>query len=425
MELAVKPKGALRGSIKVPGDKSISHRSVIFGSLARGITEIHGFLPAEDTLRTVECFKKMGINIKKDEDLMVIKGEGLWGLQEPEDVLDAGNSGTTARLLIGLLAGNPFYSVLTGDSSLKKRPMDRVVEPLKEMGALVYGRQGANLLPLTVMGGNLKGIDYVSPVASAQVKSALLLAGLYAKGPTAVTEPYLSRDHTERMMKYFGINIEVKENRVQVEGPPEIEGKRVEVPGDFSSAAFFIVAASLLPGSSLRIEKVGVNPTRTGLLKVLKDMGASITLERERIENEEPVADIKVEYAPLRGVEIRGDLIPRLIDEIPVLAVAASLAEGKTVIREASELRVKESDRIDTIVKELIKMGAKIEGLPDGLVIEGTQKLKGALCESHGDHRIAMAAAVAGLTAQGDTLIRDSGCINISFPGFTDTLKSL
>lgn len=425
MELSVKPKDSIKGEIKVPGDKSISHRAVIFGALARGVTKVHGFLPGEDTWRTVECFRKMGIDIQREQDLVVIEGKGLKGLQEPEDVLDAGNSGTTARLLMGLLAGNPFYSVITGDLSLKKRPMDRVVEPLKKMGAVVYGRQGANLLPLTVMGGNLKGIDYLSPVASAQVKSALLLAGLYAQGPTAVTEPYLSRDHTERMMKHFGINIKKGENRVEVEGFPEIEGKRVEVPGDFSSAAYFMVAASLLPGSSLRILKVGVNPTRTGLLEVLKEMGAHITLEKERIENEEPVADIKIEYAPLKGVEIKGDLIPRLIDEIPVLAVAASLAEGETVIREASELRVKESDRIDTMEKELKKMGAKIRGLPDGLVIEGTGELKGAVCESHGDHRIAMAAAVAGLAARGETIIKGSDCINISFPEFPETLKSL
>ena len=264
MELSVKPKDSIKGEIKVPGDKSISHRAVIFGALARGVTKVHGFLPGEDTWRTVECFRKMGIDIQREQDLVVIEGKGLKGLQEPEDVLDAGNSGTTARLIMGLLAGNPFYSVITGDLSLKKRPMDRVVEPLKKMGAVVYGRQGANLLPLTVMGGNLKGIDYLSPVASAQVKSALLLAGLYAKGPTAVTEPYLSRDHTERMMKHFGINIKKEENRVEVEGFPEIEGKRVEVPGDFSSAAYFMVAASLLPGSFLRILKVGVNPTRTG-----------------------------------------------------------------------------------------------------------------------------------------------------------------
>lgn len=425
MELSVKPKDSIKGEIKVPGDKSISHRAVIFGALARGVTKVHGFLPGEDTWRTVECFRKMGIDIQREQDLVVIEGKGLKGLQEPEDVLDAGNSGTTARLIMGLLAGNPFYSVITGDLSLKKRPMDRVVEPLKKMGAVVYGRQGANLLPLTVMGGNLKGIDYLSPVASAQVKSALLLAGLYAKGPTAVTEPYLSRDHTERMMKHFGINIKKEENRVEVEGFPEIEGKRVEVPGDFSSAAYFMVAASLLPGSFLRILKVGVNPTRTGLLEVLKEMGANITLEKERIENEEPVADIKIEYAPLKGVEIKGDLIPRLIDEIPVLAVAASLAEGETVIREASELRVKESDRIDTMEKELKKMGAKIKGLPDGLVIEGTGELKGAVCESHGDHRIAMAAAVAGLVARGETIIKGSDCINISFPEFPKTLKSL
>ncbi len=425
MELSVKPKDSIKGEIKVPGDKSISHRAVIFGALARGVTKVHGFLPGEDTWRTVECFRKMGIDIQREQDLVVIEGKGLKGLQEPEDVLDAGNSGTTARLLMGLLAGNPFYSVITGDLSLKKRPMDRVVEPLKKMGAVVYGRQGANLLPLTVMGGNLKGIDYLSPVASAQVKSALLLAGLYAQGTTAVTEPYLSRDHTERMMKHFGINIKKGENRVEVEGFPEIEGKKIEVPGDFSSAAYFMVAASLLPGSSLRILKVGVNPTRTGLLEVLKEMGANITLEKERIENEEPVADIKIGYAPLKGVEIKGDVIPRLIDEIPVLAVAASLAEGETVIREASELRVKESDRIDTMEKELKKMGAKIRGLPDGLVIEGTGELKGAVCESHGDHRIAMAAAVAGLAARGETIIKGSDCINISFPEFPKTLKSL
>ena len=425
MELIIQPKPYIQGKINVPGDKSISHRAVIFGSLAQGVTEIEGFLWGEDCTRTIACFREMGININIIDEKVVIQGKGLNGLQEPGNVLDAGNSGTTARLLLGILAGNPFYSVLTGDSSLRNRPMGRVVEPLARMGARIMGRKNSRLLPLTVMGGKLKTIDYHSPVASAQVKSCVLLAGLFDRGVTSVTEPSLSRDHTERMLQYFDIPIQKKELRVEVQGNHGFTGRPIKVPGDFSSAAFFLTAAASMPGSDLTILNVGVNPTRTGLLEVLSQMGADITLMNERINNMEPAADIRVQGAELKGVTIGGSLIPRLIDEIPVLTAAALLARGKTEIRDASELRVKESDRISTMIEELGKMGAVIESLPDGLKITGPQRLKGSRCMSHGDHRVAMALAVAGLSAEGHTQIADSQCVDISFPGFEEVLNLL
>ena len=425
MELIIQPKPFIRGTIHVPGDKSISHRAVIFGSLAQGITEIQGFLLAEDCTRTIACFREMGIDINIEDQKVIIQGKGLEGLQEPGDVLDAGNSGTTARLLLGILAGNPFYSVITGDSSLRNRPMGRVVEPLDRMGARFLGRKGTGLLPLTIMGGKLKAIDYHSPVASAQVKSCVLLAGLYAGGVTSVTEPAMSRDHTERMLQHFKIPFNKQGLRVEIQGEHGFTGRSVKVPGDFSSAAFFITAAALMPGSDVTLLNIGVNPSRTGLLEVLAEMGANITLLNERVENMEPAADIRVQGAELKGVTIGGSLIPRLIDEIPVLTVAAVLAQGKTEIRDALELRVKESDRISTMTGELGKMGAVIEALPDGMIIHGPQKLKGSGCMSHGDHRVAMALAVAGLSAQGNTHISDSQCVNISFPGFVDILNLL
>ncbi|MDO9573991.1 MAG: 3-phosphoshikimate 1-carboxyvinyltransferase, partial [Candidatus Contubernalis sp.] len=345
MELKIQPKPFIRGKVKVPGDKSISHRAVIFGSLAEGTTEIEGFLQGEDCSRTIACFREMGITINIEGERVTIQGKGLQGLKEPGDVLDAGNSGTTVRLLLGILAGNPFYSVITGDSSLRNRPMGRVVNPLELMGARFYGRDKGGLLPLTVIGGVLKGIDYRSPVASAQVKSCVLLAGLFARGVTSVTEPALSRDHTEKMLQYFGVPLNKQDLKVEIEGGYRFSGKGIKVPGDFSSAAYFITAAALLPGSDLTVLNVGVNPTRTGLLEVLADMGADIVLENQRLENMEPIADIRVKGAELKGVTIGGSLIPRLIDEIPVLTVAAALARGKTEIRDAAELRVKESDR--------------------------------------------------------------------------------
>lgn len=425
MELIIKPKHTINGRLNVPGDKSISHRSVILGSLAEGVTEIRGFLHGEDCFRTVECFRKMGIDITVGKEKVIVKGKGLWGLQEPEDILDAGNSGTTARLLLGILAGQSFYSVISGDSSLRTRPMGRIAVPLREMGADIYGRKGNSFLPMTSAGGNLKPINYYSPTASAQVKSAVLLAGLYARGVTSVTEPHLSRDHTERMLKYFGANLNSEGTKTEVEGYPKLTGKTIEIPGDFSSAAFFLAAASILSGSELEILNVGINPTRTGLLEVLTEMGADITLKNQRLMNGEPAADIKVKGAELKGVTVGGQLIPRLIDEIPVLAVAAATAEGKTIIKDASELKVKESDRIDSAARELGKMGAKIETLPDGMVIHGTKKLKGAVCKSHGDHRIAMAVCVAGLAAEGETKVTGCECISISFPGFMEAFKAL
>ncbi|UNC92907.1 3-phosphoshikimate 1-carboxyvinyltransferase [Candidatus Contubernalis alkaliaceticus] len=425
MELKIQPKPFIRGKVKVPGDKSISHRAVIFGSLAEGTSEIEGFLQGEDCSRTITCFREMGICIDIEGEKVTIQGKGLQGLKEPGDVLDAGNSGTTARLLLGILAGNPFYSVITGDSSLRNRPMGRVVNPLEQMGARFYGRIKSGLLPLTVIGGDLNGINYQSPVASAQVKSCVLLAGLFARGVTSVIEPTLSRDHTEKMLQYFGVPINKQDLKVEIQGGYRFSGKRVKVPGDFSSAAYIITAAALLPGSDVTVLNVGVNPTRIGLLEVLADMGADIALENKRLENMEPIADIRVKGAQLKGVSIGGSLIPRLIDEIPVLTVAAVLAQGKTEIRDAAELRVKESDRIATMAHELGKMGAGVETLSDGLIINGPQKLKGASCNSHGDHRVAMALAVAGLTAKRETCIKDSQCINISFPDFEDIIKKL
>lgn len=454
MEKVISKVAPLRGKIKVPGDKSISHRAVILGSLASGITRVEGFLEGEDCYRTVDCFRKMGVEIQEvypgggngpsgppgdpvaggeareagpggraGKELW-IQGRGLEGLEEPGDILDAGNSGTTARLVLGILGGNPFYSVLTGDASLRNRPMGRVVGPLTRMGARFWGRRRGTLLPVTVLGGRLEGVTYPSPVASAQVKSAVLLAGLFARGTTVVVEPHPSRDHTERMLKYFGARVMVSGRQVGVEGRPSLGGQVIRVPGDFSSAAFFLVAASLVPGSELEIQGVGVNPTRTGLWDVLQDMGARLSLENPREEGGEPVADLRVKSAPLRGTEIGGEMIPRLIDEIPVLAVAAALAEGKTVIRDAAELRVKESDRIATMAGELGKLGARVDVLRDGMIIQGPGKLVGAPCFSHGDHRVAMALAVAGLVAEGETRIQGSRCVNISFPGFFQLLQA-
>ncbi|GAW93224.1 3-phosphoshikimate 1-carboxyvinyltransferase [Calderihabitans maritimus] len=426
MELQVKPSGSLKGEIRVPGDKSISHRAVMLGALASGTTEIEGFLRADDCFRTVNCMRALGVQIEEgDRKNLIVRGAGLEGLVEPVQVLEAGNSGTTMRLLLGILAGQPVYSVITGDESLRRRPMDRVSIPLREMGARIFGRRQASLAPLTVVGGSLRPITYHSPVASAQVKSAILLAGLFSEGITTVVEPAKSRDHTERMLRAFGARLEEAGLRVSVQGRPRLFGQKVVVPGDISSAAFFLVAGSIVPGSEILLRHVGLNPTRTGILDALSAMGAKIQVLETGETAGELYGDLLVSYSYLKGTTIQGDLIPRLIDEIPVLAVAAAVAQGRTVIKDAAELKVKESNRIRAMVTELGKMGVQIEELPDGMVIEGGRPLQGTILDSYGDHRIAMSLAVAGLVARGETIIKGAESIKISFPDFPRVLKQL
>jgi 3-phosphoshikimate 1-carboxyvinyltransferase len=424
MSLVVAPSRALRGEIHVPGDKSISHRAVLFGALARGTTRIAGFLRAEDCLATVRCVRALGVRVDEEGDgtrLAVHGGD----LRESEDVLDVGNSGTTIRLLAGILAGQPFHSTVTGDASIRRRPMDRIAEPLRRMGARITGRAGGRLAPLAIDGGSLRGIAYTTPVASAQVKSAILLAGLFADGATAVTEPSLSRDHTERMLAGFGAAVARDGLTVRLPGRTALTPGAVAVPGDMSSAAFFLVAAAIVPGSVVTVRGVGLNPTRTGVLDVLRAMGAAVEVAPRPDTGGEPVGDVTVCAAPLHGTTIGGDLIPRLIDELPVLAVAASVADGDTVIRDAAELRVKESDRIAALARELGAIGATIEAQPDGLAIRGMPRFRGGRAASGGDHRMAMALAVAGLRAAGPVTVDDTDCIGTSFPEFEATLRSL
>jgi 3-phosphoshikimate 1-carboxyvinyltransferase len=427
VELRVCRANRISGEITVPGDKSISHRAVMLASISEGITRVQGFSPGKDCLSTVRCFKQMGVHIEDTGPGEVrIHGAGLYGLKEPEDILDAGNSGTTMRLLLGILAGQPFFSVVTGDHSLRRRPMDRVINPLRLMGAEIWGRNQGSLAPVAVSASEkLLPIEYSSPIPSAQVKSAVLLCGLFTEGLTTVSEPVLSRDHTERMLGWFGADVHrYGDGRtVSIKGRPVLRGGQLKIPGDISSAAFFIAAGCLLPGSEILIANVGINPTRSGIIRTLKEMGADIALLNKREECGEPVADLLVRQAPLHSVEISGRHLPSLIDEIPILAVAATQAEGTTVIRDAAELRFKETDRIKAIALELGRMGAAIKETPDGLIIEGPVPLKGTVCLSHGDHRIAMSLAIAGLVAEGETIIQDSGIIEISFPGFREKLE--
>ena len=422
----VKPSRGLKGEITPPGDKSLSHRAVMFAGIADGTTGINGFLTGEDTQNTARAMQMLGVVIEgMGTERLIVHGKGLDGLSEPAGVLDLGNSGTGMRLLAGLLAGQDFFSVLTGDQYLVKRPMARIVEPLRQMGAVIDGRSNGRLAPLAIRGGRgVRPIDYTSPVASAQVKSALLLCGLYAHGETSVTEPHKSRDHTERMLRSFGVEVKEDGLRVSVRGKQRLASSgTLTIPSDISSAAFFMVAASIVPGSNLLIKNVGVNPTRTGIIDVLRQMGADIVLEDQREQAGEPVADIRVRHSRLRAARIHGDVVPRAIDELPVISVAAAYAEGTTVISDAAELRVKESDRIATMAAELRKMGADVRELPDGMEITGKGPLIGAVCESHGDHRIAMSIAVAGLAAQGETTVRDTEWIETSFPGFGRLLR--
>ncbi len=424
--LTTKNVKKVTGEITVPGDKSISHRAVMFSSMAKGTARIYGFLPGADCLSTISCFRKMGVSIEQQGNQVVVESKGLDALVEPHEVLDVGNSGTTIRLMSGILAGRPFHSTLVGDESIARRPMKRVVNPLKQMGAKIDGRSGGEFTPLSVRGGELKGIEFRSPVASAQVKSAIILAGLQAEGVTTVYEPHLSRDHTERMLSSFGIELESFEGGVSIRGGQTmVQQDEIHVPGDISSAAFMLAAAAILPGSELTIRGVGVNPTRTGIIDVLLEMGSDLKVENERIQNGEPVADLTIRYAPLRGIEIGGAIIPRLIDEIPIISVIASQAAGTTVIRDAEELKVKETNRIDVMVEELRKMGAQVEGTEDGMIIHGGASLVGAHCHSHGDHRIGMSMAIAGLVAEGQTTVEEAEAINVSFPGFEETLSKI
>ena len=422
MKVTIEGSGPLCGEITVPGDKSISHRALILGALAEGETEISGFLAGEDCLSTVDCLRKLGVCIAVQESDVRVAGVGLYGLREPAAILDCGNSGTTARLLLGVLAGQPFYTVLTGDGSLRQRPMSRVAEPLRRMGAAIWGRSQGKLLPLSVQGGGLSALDYLSPLASAQVKSAVLLAGLYAEGTTSVREPEKSRDHSERMLAAFGATLEVAGNLVRLQGQPRLQAQAVRVPGDISSAAFFLVAASIMPGSDLIVRNVGVNPTRTGVLDVLREMGAALELFNERLESGEPVADIRVQAADLRGVEIGGGIIPRLIDELPILAVAAMFAGGETYVRDAAELRVKETDRIAAVAEEFGKLGAAITPLADGFVVTGGRPLQAARTDSRGDHRIAMALCIAAMAGKVRLTMDAAESVAISFPGFWQAL---
>ncbi|PMB48822.1 3-phosphoshikimate 1-carboxyvinyltransferase [Fischerella thermalis CCMEE 5205] len=420
---------SLQGRIRIPGDKSISHRALMLGAIAQGQTQIKGLLLGEDPCSTASCFQAMGAEISElNSELVTVTGIGLGNLQEPTDVLNAGNSGTTIRLMLGLLASHPgrFFTV-TGDSSLRSRPMSRVVKPLQQMGAQIWGRKDGSLAPLAISGQALKPIHYHSPIASAQVKSCILLAGLLTEGQTTVTEPALSRDHSERMLKAFGakLDIDPQTHSVTITGPTQLVGQTVIVPGDISSAAFWLVAGAIVPNSELVIENVGVNPTRTGILEALAMMGADIQRLNEREVAGEPVADLRVRSNRLQSCTIAGEIIPRLIDEIPILAVASVFATGTTVIKDAAELRVKESDRIAVMAQQLNKMGAKVTELPDGMEITGGTPLVGTDVDSYTDHRIAMSLAIAALVATGKTTIQRAEAASISYPNFVPTLETV
>ncbi len=415
----------LRGELEIPGDKSISHRAIMFGSLARGTTEVTHFLQGADCLSTISCFQKLGIEIENTSDKILIHGKGLHGLTAPTDILDCGNSGTTTRLISGILSGQNFTSSLTGDASIQKRPMKRIMEPLSKMGADITSIHKNNCAPLIIKGRSLKGIHYHSPIASAQVKSAILLAGLYAEGETQVTEPYVSRNHSEIMLSYFGANVKTENTTAILLPEPVLEGQKIAVPGDISSAAYFIAAGLLVPGSEILLKNVGINPTRDGILRVAKEMGGNIDLLNVNTGNGEPTADLLVKFSALKGITIGGEIIPTLIDEIPIIAIMAAFAKGTTVIKDAAELKVKESNRIQVMVDNLRAMGADIESTDDGMIIHGGKDLHSAVIDSHKDHRIAMSFAIASLLADGHMTILDKECVDISFPGFYADLNRL
>ncbi|MCD8012655.1 MAG: 3-phosphoshikimate 1-carboxyvinyltransferase [Lachnospiraceae bacterium] len=457
--MRIKYTAPLRGELSIPGDKSVSHRSVMFGALAEGTTEVTNFLTGADCLSTIACFRQMGIDISLETDSsdstaksapspatdrqpggrVRIHGKGLHGLTAPKNVLDAGNSGTTVRLLSGILAGQMFDSCLTGDASIQKRPMKRIMTPLQAMGADITSMHGNGCAPLSIHGTRLHGAHYDSPVASAQVKSCILLAGLYADGMTSVTEPALSRNHSELMLRYFGADVrtdqsssstdqtlsEKKLPTVFISPEPTLTARSIHVPGDISSAAYFIAAALLVPGSELLLKNVGINPTRDGMLRVCRAMGADITLLNEDYSGAEPCADLLVRSSSLKAVEIGGDLIPTLIDELPILAVLAAFADGTTIIRDAAELHVKESDRIAVMTENLTRIGCPVEATPDGMIITGGKSLHGAVIDPHKDHRVGMSFSIAALASDGEMEIQDADCVNISYPGFFEDLEAV
>ena len=422
--MEIKKAKKLSGSLSIPGDKSISHRAVMFGSLAEGPTRISNFLEGADCLSTISCFRKMGINIENTKGEILVHGKGLHGLSAPAETLDVGNSGTTTRLISGILAGQDFVSELTGDASIQKRPMKRIMTPLSQMGADIISLGGNGCAPLKISGKKLHAIHYNSPVASAQVKSCVLLAGMYSDGITCVTEPVLSRNHTEIMLNYFGADVTSEGTTAFIKPDPSLYGREILVPGDISSAAYFIAAGLLVPNSEILLKNVGINPTRDGILRVCKAMGADITLLNETTEGE-PTADLLIRSSALHGTTVEGAIIPTLIDELPMIAVMAAFAEGTTVIRDAQELRVKESDRIQVMTENLRKMGADIQATEDGMIIHGGKPLHGAEIDSHLDHRVAMSFAVAGLLSEGTLSIKNGECVNISYPEFYSDLYSL
>ena len=415
----------LSGEVMIPGDKSISHRAVMFGALGEGLTEVTHFLQGADCLSTIECFRRMGIAIRNEGDRVLVEGKGLHGLSAPSLTLDVGNSGTTTRLISGILAGQHFSSVLDGDDSIRTRPMKRIMEPLTQMGADIRSQQDNGCAPLLINGRPLHGIHYTSKVASAQVKSCILLAGMYADAPTSVTEPSVSRNHSELMLNYFGAQVDTSGTTATIQPEPHLIGQKVEVPGDISSAAYFIVAGLIVPNTEILIKNVGINPTRDGILRVVQAMGGKLELLNASSDNGEPSADLLVRSSSLHGTVIEGDLIPTLIDELPVIAVLACFVEGTTVIKDAQELKVKESNRIDAMAENLTRMGAHVTATDDGLIIEGGHALHGASIDSRKDHRIAMSFAVAALAADGETEIRDAECVNISYPEFYEDLRRL
>ena len=423
MEKIINPVKKINGTIEIPGDKSISHRALILGSMCEGIVNITNLSTGDDCNSTIACLKKLGVKISRD-GITSIEGKGLSGFQEPADILDAQNSGTTIRLLVGLLAGQPFYTVLTGDDSLKRRPMNRVVSPLIDMGAKICGRDNNRVPPLTIIGGNLQAISYDMPIASAQVKSAILIAGMYGKGTTRIIEKHPTRDHTEKILKFLGASMDISQNTIEI-ASGKLTPRDIIVPGDISSAIFFIVATLLLPSSHLIIRKVGLNKTRLGALDVLCSMGASLETIKKSINNEEPCGDIIASSSKLKPLIIDEYIMPSLIDEIPILSLAATQAEGTSIISGASELRVKESDRLKAIASQLKLMGADIEEKADGLIIHGPTPLSGAGVDSFNDHRIAMMLAIAGLIADGPTTIKNADSVIISFPEFYDLLGDI
>ena len=423
--MAITKANSLKGEIKVPGDKSISHRGVMFGAISEGTTELTGFLDGADCRSTIGCFRAMGIDITQDNDHVIIHGKGLNGLKAPSQMLDVGNSGTTTRLISGILSGQSFVSQLNGDESIQKRPMGRIITPLTQMGAYIKSVKDNGCAPLEMGGTPLKAIHYDSPVASAQVKSCVLLAGLYADGVTSVTEPVVSRNHTELMLSGFGADIKSEGLTASIVGGPKLYGQKIEVPGDISSAAYFIVAGLICPNSDVLIKNVNTNPTRAGIIKVAQNMGGNIELLNERIVSGEPVADIHVTTSQLHGCEVSGDIIPTLIDELPVIAVMAACANGTTTIKDAAELKVKESDRIATVTENLKNMGCDITPTDDGMIINGGTPLKGTKIKTYLDHRIAMSFAIAGLVAEGETTFDNEACCSISYPDFFKTIGAI